>query len=266
MTETEGVQEQVSLGQTLARQLPPLDAQAAASAPPVAGAVTRAMKWLGDEIEKLLGVAKGGDCDAFLAVFEDVRRRARALEPVVQQLRPRWAASSSSAADVDDGSEAVGHLGHYQWCRQVILTVWAAAMPKKLKAAIAASNGALVDFDVAPLKAHWPSVRAALDALPEIHASKFHTAMEAELRTMTNAPTVAPVAKPKPGEIPREHLSRPIGKAEAAKLHSGASVPDPAGYFRDLVAQNLMKPPIVNGRSLQFDVRDFPASKRESMR
>jgi hypothetical protein len=266
MTETEGVQEQVSLGQSLARQLPPLDSQAAAAALPVAGAATRAMKWLGDEIEKLLQQAKTGDCDAFLTVFEDVRRRARALEPVVQQLRPRWAASSSSAADVDDGDEAVGHLAHYLWCRQVILTVWAAACPKKLRAAIAASHGALVDFDVAPLKAHWPTVRAALDGLPETSASTFHTAMDAELRTMTNAPTVAPVAKAKPGEIPKEHLSRPIGKAEAAKLHSGSNVPDPAAYFRDLVERNLMKPPIVNGRSLQFDVRDFPASKRESMR
>jgi hypothetical protein len=188
------------------------------------------------------------------------------LEPVVQQLRPRWAASSSSAADVDDGDEAVGHLAHYLWCRQVILTVWAAACPKKLRAAIAASHGALVDFDVAPLKAHWPTVRAALDGLPETGASSFHAAMDAELRTMTNAPTVVPVAKAKPGEIPKEHLSRPIGKAEAAKLHSGSNIPDPAAYFRDLVERNLMKPPIVNGRSLQFDVRDFPASKRESMR
>ena len=55
-------------------------------------------------------------------------------------------------------------------------------------------------------------------------------------------------------------------KAEAAKLHCGSNVPDPAAYFRELVEQKLMKPPIVNGRSLQFDVRDFPASKRESMR
>lgn len=266
MVESEGVQEQVSLGQTLARQLPPVDAQQAAAALPVAGAATRAMKWLGDEMVKLFEQAKADDCDAFLTVFEDVRRRARALEPVVQQLRPRWAAAGSSAADADEGEAAVGHLGHYQWCRQIIFTVWAAACPKKLRAAVAASHGALVDFDVAPLKAHWQSVREALSALPEIDASSFHSAMEAELRSMTGAPVVAPVAKPKPGEIPREHLSRPIGKAEAAKLHSGASVPDPAGYFRNLVEQNLMKPPIVNGRSLQFDVRDFPASKRESMR
>lgn len=250
----------------MAKQLPPLDPQAAAAALPVAGAATRAMKRLGDEIEKLLEEAKSGECDAFLTVFEDVRKRARALEPVVQQLRPRWAASGSSAADAAEGDEAVGHLGHYLWCRQVILTVWAAAMPKKLRAAMAASNGALVDFDVAPLKAHWPAVRAALDGLPETKASSFHTAMEAELRTMTNAPTVAPVAKPKPGEIPKEHLSRPIGKAEAAKLHSGSNVPDPAAYFRDLVERKLMKPPIVSGRSLQFDVRDFPASKRDLMR
>ena len=265
MIDTEAVEEQLATARTLAREFAKLSEAQAATAMPVAGAATRALKWVGDAMAASLEKAAADDCDGFLAGFEEVQRRVRALEPVAMQLRPRWAAVAD--ADEKEGDPAgSGHVRLYFWCREAVLAAWSAASPKKLRAAMTVTPGRLPEFELAPIRAHWASIRAVLAAIEPRTPEQFQTAVDGELAALTKAIPRPTVNKAAPSRIPREHISRPIGKAEAAKLHSGSSVADPAAYFAELVARELMTPPIVSGRALQFDVRDFPASKRDQLR
>ena len=153
MVDTDTVDGPVVAARTLAREFPtPAEGQAAI-AMPVAGAATRALKVVGEATATLLEKAAADDCDGFLNVFEEVQRRLRALEPVAAQLRPRWA----SVADADEkaGDPAgSGHVQLYFWCREAVLAAWAAASPKKLRAAMATSRGRLPEFELAPIRAH----------------------------------------------------------------------------------------------------------------
>ena len=267
MEESDSVESQLALGRTLARMLPEPVAGQPPAAMPVAGAATRALKWLGDATAQLLAKALGDDCDGFLHDFEDASRRIRALEPVVVQLRPRWAAVTTADDAADGDRLSSGHMRLYQWCREVSFTSWAAACPKKLRAATTLKPGSLPELDHAPVRAHWPTVRQALAAMACASPEPFYPAVEAELSALLKA-IQKPLANKKvaASRIPHDHLSRRLGKAEAAKLHSGGSVADPAAYFNDLVAREIINPPIGSGRQWQFDLRDFPASKRDQMR
>lgn len=268
MVETDTVESQLMLARTLAHEFPEIPGGQEPAAMPVAGAATRALKWLGDATAQLLAKTESDDCDGFLIGFEDVGRRIRAIEPVAQQLRARWSAVATIDPGAADRSNrgSSGHLRLFQWCREVSFGALAAACPKKLRGSAAVKPGHLPELDLAPVRAHWVTVRQVLAAIECRSPEPFYLAVEAELSMLMKAIQKPVVNKVAPLRIPREHISRLIGKAEAAKLHSGSSVADPAAYFSDLVAREVITPPIGNGRQWQFDVRDFPASKREQMR
>jgi hypothetical protein len=251
MGDMESVEAQLELARRLARELPQLAANAAAVDLPVAGAATRALRWLGEEARQVRVKAEADDFDGFQASFEQLGKRARALEPVVTQLRPRW-------------GEASTHIRMFEWCREVAFAVWAAACLQALRAATAGRNGRLPELDTATIRSGWAAVRTALAALEPVNPDDFHEPMEAELAAMRG--TAAPQRVVARDRIPQEHQSRAMGKGEAAKLHAGFMVPDAAVYFDELIAKGIVTAPIGSGRQWRFDVREFPASKREQMR
>jgi hypothetical protein len=251
MSELESIEATSSLARTLARSLPAADPSQSSVDLPVAGAATRALRWLGEEARQLRIKAEGDDCDGFLTNFEQLVRRARALEPVVKQLRPRW------------GDDSL-HVRMFQWCREVAFTVWAAACPQQLRTATAGKSGSLPELDFGLVRSHWAEVKGALSATESVNPDDFHASMEEELAAMRG--TAAPQRVVAKDRIPREHQSRAMGKGEAAKLHAGFAVPDANAYFEDLIKKGIVTAPIGSGRQWRFDVREFPASKRESMR
>jgi hypothetical protein len=251
MGDTELVEGQAKLAKSLAADLPGANGTGPVVELSVAGAATRALRWLGEEARQVRLKAEAGDVEDFLTAFAQLCKRARALEPVAAQLRPRW-------------GEASSHLRMYQWCREVAFTVWAAACPQPLRTATTARRGALPDLDVATVRSNWAEVQSALAAMDSVNPDDFHEPMEAELAALRGA---APVQKVVARDrIPREHQSRPMGKGEAAKLHAGFMVPDAAVYFDELIAKGIVTAPIGSGRQWRFDVREFPASKQDQMR
>jgi hypothetical protein len=251
MGEMESVEAQLELAKSLARELPRPAANATAVDLPVAGAATRALRWLGEEARQVRVKAETDDLDGFLASFEQLGKRARALEPVAAQLRPRW-------------GDASLHIRMFQWCREVAFSVWAAACSQQLRAATAGRSGRLPELDTAAIRSGWATVRTVLAAMELVNPDDFHEPMEAELAAMRG--TAAPQRVVARDRIPREHQSRAMGKGEAAKLHAGFMVADPAVYFDELIAKGIVTAPIGSGRQWRFDVREFPASKREQMR
>ena len=251
MSELESIEAKSPLARTLARSLAPADPNQASVDLPVAGAATRALRWLGEEARQLRLKAESDDCDGFLTNFEQLVRRARALEPVVKQLRPRWGDSSL-------------HLRMFEWCREVAFTVWAAACPQQLRAATTSKSGSLPELDFGLVRANWADVRDALSATEPVDPDGFHSSMEEELAAMRG--TAAPQRVVARDRIPREHQSRAMGKGEAAKLHAGFAVPDANAYFEDLIKREIVTAPIGSGRQWRFDVREFPASKQDQMR
>ncbi|MBA3481252.1 MAG: hypothetical protein H0T51_05495 [Pirellulales bacterium] len=251
MGDLDSVEAQLGLAKTLARELPRPAASAPAVDLPVAGAATRALRWLGEEARQVRVNAEADDLDGFLASFEQLGNRARALEPVVAQLRPRW-------------GDASVHVRMFQWCREVAFTVWAAACPQQLRVATASRSGGLPALDTASIRSGWAAVRAALAAMEPVNPDDFHEPMEEELAAIRG--TAAPQRVVARDRIPQEHQSRAMGKGEAAKLHAGFLVPDAAVYFDELIAKKIVTAPIGSGRQWRFDVREFPASKREQMR
>ena len=251
MGDLDTVESQFDLVRMLARELPQPATNAAAVDLPVAGAATRALRWLGEEARQVRAKAEGDDCDGCLAAMEQLGKRARALEPVVIQLRPRW-------------GDASDHIRMFQWCREVAFTVWGAACPQQLRAATAGRSGRLPELDTAAIRSGWAAVRTALAAMDTVNPDDLHEPMEAELAAMRG--TAAPQRVVARDRIPQEHQSRAMGKGEAAKLHAGFMVPDAAVYFDELIAKGIVTAPIGSGRQWRFDVREFPASKREQMR
>lgn len=251
MGETGTVESQLSLGRSLARGLPRPAADPSAGDSPVAGAATRALRWLGEEARQLRLKAEGDDCDGFLPAFEQLGKRARALEPVVKQLRQCWGESSL-------------HMRMFEWSREVAFTVWAAACPEELRASSAANGGSLPELDAAAVRTSWASVRAALAAMDKVNPDDFHSQMESELASLRGQ--AAPQRVIVRDRIPREHQSRAMGKGEAARLHAGFVLPDANAYLADLIAKGVVTAPIGSGRQWRFDIREFPASKRDQMR
>jgi hypothetical protein len=251
MGDMDSVQAELDLAKSLAHELPRPVPNAAAVDLPVAGAATRALRWLGEEARQVRMKAESDDFDGFLASFEQLGKRARALEPVVAQLRPRW-------------GEASLHIRMFQWCREAAFTVWAAACPQQLRAATAGRSGKLPELETATIRSNWAAVRAALAAMEPVNPDDFHEPMEAELAAMRG--TAAPQRVAPRDRIPQEHQSRAMGKGEAAKLHAGFMVPDAAVYFDELIAKGIVTAPIGSGRQWRFDMREFPASKRDQMR
>jgi hypothetical protein len=68
------------------------------------------------------------------------------------------------------------------------------------------------------------------------------------------------------GEIPTAYRSKPLTKAQAAKLHSGEQQTNPTVYFKHLINKGKLSPPIGGGQRWQFDIRDFPKHVHSKMR
>lgn len=240
----------VARGRELARAWPSAGA-AGPSDLAVVGAATLALKRLGEEARRFLEKAAEDDAEAALAALAQLFARARAVEPVAAGLRSRW-------------GEPSAHARAFQWPREVAFTVLAAAAPKAPRASARAHAGSLAVLDPEAVRARWTAVRAALAAMEPVNPEDWHDGLESELAALRGAAVPQRVA---PRErIPREHQSRAMGKGEAARLHAGVAVPDADAYFERLVVQGIVTAPIGSGRQWRFDVREFPASKRELMR
>jgi hypothetical protein len=66
--------------------------------------------------------------------------------------------------------------------------------------------------------------------------------------------------------IPPEDLSRPMSKQEAARFRRGEGHKNPSMYFKRLIEEGSITPPMGGGQSWQFNVQDFPESVRDEMR
>lgn len=68
-------------------------------------------------------------------------------------------------------------------------------------------------------------------------------------------------------DIPHEHRTLTVSKADAAKLYNnGIAVRNPTDFFDKLIGKGLLTKPLGSGHKWQFDIRQFPDSAQDKLR